>query len=154
MRSALKSIAAIHGQGSAKLMTLCRNSASPAPQGLAGWLGRLIGGADLSREEAYQLVESLLSPEATDAQIGAALVLLAAKGETVEELVGMASAMRDRAARITSRRDVFIDTAGTGASRAKTFNVSTAAAFVIAGAGVAVAKHGNRAATSKSGSAD
>ncbi len=155
-------MAAIPGQGPARLTTkletkpatICRNSASPARQGLAGLLGRLVGGADLSRSEAYRLVESLLSPEATDAQIGAALALLAAKGETVEELVGMASAMRDRAARIVSRRDVFIDTAGTGASRAKTFNVSTAAAFVIAGAGVAVAKHGNRAATSKSGSAD
>ena len=84
----------------------------------------------------------------------AALVALAVKGETVEELAGMAAAMRARAVRINSRHARFIDTAGTGSSYAKTFNVSTAAAFVIAGAGLAVAKHGSRAATSRSGSAD
>jgi anthranilate phosphoribosyltransferase len=76
------------------------------------------------------------------------------KGETVEELAGLASAMRARAVRIRSRHECFIDTAGTGSSTAKTFNVSTAAAFVIAGAGLPVAKHGSRAATSRSGSAD
>ncbi len=89
-----------------------------------------------------------------DAQIGAALVALAIKGETVEELAGMATAMRSRAVRLQCRHERFIDTAGTGSSHAKTFNVSTAAALVIAGAGLAVAKHGNRAATSRTGSAD
>jgi anthranilate phosphoribosyltransferase len=79
---------------------------------------------------------------------------LAAKGETVDELAGMAEAMRNRALRLCSHHRNFIDTAGTGSSRAKTFNVSTAAAFVIAGAGLPVAKHGARAATSNSGSAD
>jgi anthranilate phosphoribosyltransferase len=118
------------------------------------FLGRLVRGEDLNREEARQLLDSLLDGEATDAQISAILVALSAKGETVEELAGMASALRDRSVRLQSRHGCFIDTAGTGSSRAKTFNVSTAAAFVIAGAGLPVAKHGNRAASSKSGSAD
>jgi anthranilate phosphoribosyltransferase len=96
----------------------------------------------------------MLAEESTDAQIGAALTALAAKGETVEELAGMASALRAKAVRINCSHRTFIDTAGTGSSAAKTFNVSTAAAFVIAGAGLPVAKHGNRAASSRSGSAD
>jgi anthranilate phosphoribosyltransferase len=96
----------------------------------------------------------LLEGEATDAQIAAALVAMAVKGETIEELAGMAEAMRSRSHRVQCCHEHFIDTAGTGSSYAKTFNVSTAAAFVIAGAGLAVAKHGSRAATSRSGSAD
>lgn len=122
--------------------------------GLTQFITRLVRREDLSREEAEQLLESLLDAEATDAQIAAALVALAAKGETVEELTGMASGLRARAVRVNARHPCFIDTAGTGSSRAKTFNISTAAAFVIAGAGLPVAKHGNRAASSKSGSAD
>ncbi|HEY0544076.1 MAG TPA: anthranilate phosphoribosyltransferase [Pyrinomonadaceae bacterium] len=125
-----------------------------AEQSLRALLLRLMRGEDLRREEAARLLDSLLEGEATDAQIAAALVALAVKGETVEELVGMAQAMRGRALRIHSRHACFIDTAGTGSSHAKTFNVSTAAAFVIAGAGLPVAKHGSRAATSRSGSAD
>jgi anthranilate phosphoribosyltransferase len=109
---------------------------------------------DLSRREASALLESLLNGNATDGQIAAALVALKLKGETVEELAGFAEGMRARAVRIQSRHERFIDTAGTGSSCAKTFNVSTAAAFVIAGAGLPVAKHGNRAASSKCGSAD
>lgn len=115
---------------------------------------RLMRGEDLRREEAASLLDALLDGAATDAQIGAALVALAVKGETVEELAGLASSMRGRAVRIKSRHERFVDTAGTGSSAAKTFNVSTAAAFVIAGAGLPVAKHGSRAATSRSGSAD
>jgi anthranilate phosphoribosyltransferase len=111
-------------------------------------------GEDLRREEATALLDCLLEGSATDAQIAAALVALAVKGETVEELAGMAQAMRSRSLKINCRHTRFIDTAGTGSSYAKTFNVSTAAAFVIAGAGLAVAKHGSRAATSLSGSAD
>ena len=114
---------------------------------------RLMRGEDLRRDEAAALLDALLDG-ATDAQIGAALVALALKGETVEELAGFASAMRARAVRLRCRHVCFIDTAGTGSSAAKTFNVSTAAAFVIAGAGLPVAKHGSRAATSRSGSAD
>lgn len=109
---------------------------------------------DLGRSEANELLDALLDGEATDAQIAATLIALKLKGETVEELAGLAEGMRARAARIHSRHERFIDTAGTGSSSAKCFNVSTAAAFVIAGAGLAVAKHGNRAASSKCGSAD
>ncbi len=121
---------------------------------LTEFIARLVRREDLDRVEAEQLLESLLDAEATEAQIAAALVALAAKGETVEELTGMATGLRARAVRIDSHHPCFIDTAGTGSSRAKTFNISTAAAFVIAGAGLPVAKHGNRAASSKSGSAD
>ncbi len=115
---------------------------------------RLMRGENLQRREAGQLLGALLDGEATDAQIAAALVALAVKGETVEELAGMALAMRERSTKIVSRHGIFIDTAGSGSSAVKTFNVSTAAAFVIAGAGLPVAKHGSRAATSRSGSAD
>ncbi len=109
---------------------------------------------DLSRAEAANLLNAILDQNSTDAQIAAALVALAAKGETVEELAGMASTMRGRAVHLKCRHPNFIDTAGTGSSSAKTFNISTASAFVAAGAGLAVAKHGNRAASSRSGSAD
>ena len=118
------------------------------------FLYRLLRGESLDRREASDLLEALISPESTDAQIAAVLVALSRKGETVEELAGMASALRSRAVRVHCAHDRFIDTAGTGSSAAKTFNVSTAAAFVIAGAGLPVAKHGNRAASSRSGSAD
>jgi anthranilate phosphoribosyltransferase len=122
--------------------------------GLRALLLRLMRGENLSRADAASLLDALLDESATDAQIAGALVALALKGETVEELTGMAEAMRARAVRISTRHERFIDTAGTGSSAAKTFNVSTAAAFVIAGAGLPVAKHGSRAATSRSGSAD
>jgi anthranilate phosphoribosyltransferase len=123
-------------------------------ESLRAVLSRLMRGQSLRRDEAARFLNALLDGEATNGQIGAALVALAIKGETVEELAGMATAMRSRAVRLQCRHERFIDTAGTGSSHAKTFNVSTAAALVIAGAGLAVAKHGNRAATSRSGSAD
>jgi anthranilate phosphoribosyltransferase len=115
---------------------------------------RLMRGENLARAEAANFLNALLNPAATDAQVAAALAVLAVKGETVEELAGMAEAMRNRAIPVRSHHERFIDTAGTGSSAAKTFNVSTAATFVIAGAGLPVAKHGSRAATSYSGSAD
>jgi len=115
---------------------------------------RLMRGENLARTEAANFLNALLNPAATDVQLAAALAVLAVKGETVEELAGMAEAMRNRAIPVRCHHELFIDTAGTGSSTAKTFNVSTAAAFVIAGAGVPVAKHGSRAATSHSGSAD
>jgi anthranilate phosphoribosyltransferase len=115
---------------------------------------RLVRGENLSRTEAANFLDALLDPVATDPQIAAALIALTTKGETVEELAGMAEAMRVRATPLHSRHERFIDTAGTGSSAAKRFNVSTAAAFVIAGAGLPVAKHGARASTSSSGSAD
>ena len=111
-------------------------------------------GGNLTRTEAADFLEALLSPSTTNSQLSTALTSLAAKGETVDELAGMAEAMRARAVPVHSRHKVFIDTAGTGSSSAKAFNVSTAAAFVIAGAGLPVAKHGSRAATSLCGSAD
>jgi anthranilate phosphoribosyltransferase len=115
---------------------------------------RLVRGENLSRTEAANFLDALLDPVATDTQIAAALIALTAKGETIDELAGMAEAMRERATPVHSRHKRFIDTAGTGSSAAKRFNVSTAAAFVIAGAGLPVAKHGARAASSTSGSAD
>ena len=121
---------------------------------LTEFLARLVRRENLTRAEAFELLEALLDAEVTDAQIAGALVALAAKGETVEELTGMAEGLRSQAVRLVCKHPCFIDTAGTGSSRAKTFNISTAAAFVIAGAGLPVAKHGNRAASSKAGSAD
>src|SRR5688572_14473407 len=103
---------------------------------LKDFVGRLVRSEDLSRSEANDLLEALLSGEATDGQIAATLIALKLKGETVEELAGLAEGMRARATRIQSRHERFIDTAGTGSSSAKCFNVSTAAAFVIAGAGL------------------
>ncbi len=117
-------------------------------------IASLLRGENFSRSQATQLLDALLDGEATDAQIAAALIALKSKGETVEELAGLAEGMRGRVVRINTRHATFIDTAGTGSSCAKTFNVSTAAAFVIAGAGLPVAKHGNRAASSLCGSAD
>ncbi|HZG51584.1 MAG TPA: anthranilate phosphoribosyltransferase [Pyrinomonadaceae bacterium] len=131
-----------------------KDDAAAAGASLRALLLRLMRGENLGRAEAASLLDALLDEHATDAQIAGALVALALKGETVEELTGMAGAMRSRAVRLTARHQQFIDTAGTGSSAAKTFNVSTAAAFVIAGAGLPVAKHGSRAATSRSGSAD
>ena len=115
---------------------------------------RLMHGQNLSRAEAANFLGCLLNPSATDAQIAAALTSLAVKGETFDELAGIAEAMRDRALPLRSRHARFVDTAGTGSSGRKIFNVSTAATFVIAGAGLPVAKHGSRAATSRCGSAD
>lgn len=121
---------------------------------LHGFLARLMRGENLTMDEAAEFFRALTEENANPAQIAGALVALAAKGETYEELAGMARVMREKAVYIKSRQKNFIDTAGTGSSQHKTFNVSTAAAFVIAGAGLAVAKHGNRAVTSRTGSAD
>lgn len=117
-------------------------------------LNNLISRQSLSQAEAAALLNAMLSENTTDAQIAAALVALASKGETEEELAGFAETMRARSTRITTKHSVFVDTCGTGGSTAKTFNVSTAAAFVVAATGLPVAKHGNVGVTSKSGSAD
>src|SRR5215475_15889853 len=122
-------------------------------------------GESLSREEARQLMREVLSCSCTDSQIAALLVGLSMKGETVEEIVGFAEAIRLAAVPIQvvrnslldqsgTGRDALVDTCGTGGDVAGTFNISTVTALVVAGAGVRVAKHGNRSATSKCSSAD
>lgn len=110
-------------------------------------------GRDLSAGEAEEVLATIMSGDATEAQIAGLLIGLRAKGETVDEVTGFARAMRGLAAHVDAGRDDLLDTAGTGGGRT-TFNVSTTAALIAAGAGCAVAKHGNRSATSLSGSAD
>lgn len=117
-------------------------------------LNKLIARQDLTQTESAALLEAMLGADATDARIAAVLVALAGKGETEAELAGFAQTMRACCARIKTKHQHFIDTCGTGGSTAKTFNVSTAAAFVVAAAGVPVAKHGNVGVTTKAGSAD
>ena len=117
-------------------------------------IAKVIEGADLSRGEMTDVMNQIMSGEATDAQIGAFLIALRVKGECVDEIAGAASVMREKATPIVTRHDVIVDTCGTGGDHSGTFNISTTAAFVAAGAGLCVAKHGNRAATSQSGSAD
>ncbi len=108
---------------------------------------------DLSAEETAEVLAEIMHGEVSETQIAAFLIALRTKGETVEELVGLARTMRALAAHVPTERDDLLDTAGTGGGRS-TFNVSTTAALIAAGAGCAVAKHGNRSATSRSGSAD
>jgi anthranilate phosphoribosyltransferase len=117
-------------------------------------LNKLIARQDLAQPEAAALLEAILADDATDSRIAAALIALATKGETEEELAGFAQTMRARCSRIAAKHSRYVDTCGTGGSSAKTFNVSTAAAFVVAAAGVPVAKHGNVGVTTKAGSAD
>jgi anthranilate phosphoribosyltransferase len=117
-------------------------------------LNKLIARQDLDQPEAAALLEAILADDATDSRIAAALIALASKGETEEELAGFAQTMRARCSRITPKHSLYVDTCGTGGSSAKTFNVSTAAAFVVAAAGVPVAKHGNVGVTTRAGSAD
>jgi len=111
-------------------------------------------GRSLSEEEAAGVMEEIMSGEATPAQLAAFLIALRLKGETVEEIAGMARVMRAKALRVPFEGASLLDTCGTGGDGMGTFNVSTAAAFVAAGAGTIVAKHGNRAMTSQCGSAD
>jgi anthranilate phosphoribosyltransferase len=117
-------------------------------------LAQLLDGRDLSREEARAVMGSIMSGEATPAQIAGFLIALRAKGETADEIAGCAEAMREHALPVRPQRDDLVDTAGTGGDGAKTINISTAAALVAAAAGAGVAKHGNRAVSSASGSAD
>jgi anthranilate phosphoribosyltransferase len=117
-------------------------------------LQQLLDGHDLSREDAREVMSTIMRGEATPAQIGGFLVALRVKGETADEIAGCAEAMRDHVLAVRPNRDDLVDTAGTGGDGARTINISTAAALVAASAGAAVAKHGNRAVSSASGSAD
>ncbi|MBA2294326.1 MAG: anthranilate phosphoribosyltransferase [Actinobacteria bacterium] len=117
-------------------------------------LSRLLDGHDLSREQARDVMNEIMSGEATEAQIGGFLIALRLKGETADEIAGCAEAMREHVLPVRPRRDDLVDVVGTGGDGANTFNISTAAALVAAGGGAAVAKHGNRAASSACGSAD
>ena len=117
-------------------------------------ISELMDGRDLTQEGARNVMRSIMDGEATPAQIGAFLVALRIKGETADEIAGCAEAMREHVLVVRPARTDLVDTAGTGGDGAGTFNISTAAALVAAAAGAGVAKHGNRAVSSSSGSAD
>ena len=117
-------------------------------------LNTIIAGRDLTEEASADMITDIFSGQITEAQIGAFMAALATKGETFEELAGAARAMRRKAVRIQALSKKVIDTCGTGGDSSGSFNISTTTAFVVAGAGVTVAKHGNRSISSKCGSAD
>ena len=114
----------------------------------------IIAGKDLSEETMSQMISEILSGTITHSQIGAFMGALSTKGETIAELMGAAKAMRRKATRIQTTSPVVLDTCGTGWDGAHTFNISTTTAFVVAGCGITVAKHGNRSVSSQCGSAD
>jgi anthranilate phosphoribosyltransferase len=118
------------------------------------YLDKLIKKQDLQQSEMSEMITAIFSGDITDAQIGAFMAALATKGETFEELAGAAQAMRRKAVRVEVPAATVVDTCGTGGDGANTFNISTTTAFVVAGSGVTVAKHGNRSVSSKCGSAD
>jgi len=121
---------------------------------IQGAIAKLLDGHDLTREEACESMRTIMRGEATQAQIAGFLVALRAKGETADEIAGCAEEMREHVLRVNPKRDDLVDIVGTGGDGANTYNISTAAALVAAGAGAAIAKHGNRAASSASGAAD
>jgi anthranilate phosphoribosyltransferase len=117
-------------------------------------ISKVVTGTHLTEAEAEGVMREIMQGEATDAQIAAYITALRIKGETVEEITGSARVMREKAVHIKLDAPFQVDTCGTGGDLSHTFNISTTVAFVVAGAGVAVAKHGNRSVSSKSGSAD
>ena len=117
-------------------------------------ISKLVNNQDLSLEESLDVMMQIMEGKATDAQIASFITALRMKGETVEEITGCAMAMRRKAIKIKAEGGIVIDTCGTGGDAKNTFNISTTAAFVVAGAGLKVAKHGNKAASSQCGSAD
>ena len=120
---------------------------------LKALIGKVATGATLTREEAASAFDSMMSGEATPSQMGGLLMALRVRGETVDEITGAVSAMRGRMLAVKAPPDA-IDIVGTGGDGSGSVNVSTCASFIVAGAGVPVAKHGNRALSSKSGAAD
>ncbi len=117
-------------------------------------LQTIIDGKDLNEHQMTAVIEAIFAGNLTNAQIGAFMAALATKGETFEELAGAARAMRSNAVKIQMTTSPVVDTCGTGGDGAKTFNISTTTAFVVAGCGIPVAKHGNRSVSSQCGSAD
>lgn len=119
-------------------------------------LRQVVEGGNLSEQEAVDVMQEIMDGDATPSQIAAFIIAMRMKGETVDEVAGFAKVMRDKSIKIPTERDPMslVDTCGTGGDKSGTFNISTTTAFVVAGAGVAVAKHGNRAMSSKCGSAD
>lgn len=117
-------------------------------------MAKLMAGHDLLKEEAHGVMSLIMRGEATPAQIGAAVVALRLKGESIEEITGFAEAMRDYGNKLSAHNKDLLDTCGTGGSGIHKFNISTSSAIVAAAAGVRVAKHGNRAMSGKAGSAD
>lgn len=119
-------------------------------------IGQIIQGVDLDRKEMTACMTEIMTGQATPAQIGSFITALRLKGETVEEITGAAIVMREKASKINPCKadEIIVDTCGTGGDGKNTFNISTVAAFVVSGAGLKVAKHGNRAVSSKCGSAD
>lgn len=117
-------------------------------------LSKLVAGNDLTKEEAMKAQEMILSGEATQAQIACFLTALRMKGETLDEITGLAMVLRDKANTISPKVDNYVDFVGTGGDCTYSFNISTTSAFVVAAAGVPVAKHGNRSISSKSGAGD
>ena len=117
-------------------------------------IGHVVEGEDLTEADAEVVMGQIMAGQATPAQIGGFLIGLRAKGEVAAEITGFARAMRQNVVAVRPRRDLLVDTCGTGGDCAGTFNISTTAALVVAGAGLAVAKHGNRSVSSRCGSAD
>lgn len=117
-------------------------------------LSKLVAGNDLTKEEAMKAQKMILSGEATQAQIACFLTALRMKGETLDEITGLAMVLRDKANTISPKVDNYVDFVGTGGDCTYSFNISTTSAFVVAAAGVPVAKHGNRSISSKSGAGD
>lgn len=117
-------------------------------------LAKVIGRIDLTEDEAAQVMNQIMSGTATPSQVAAYLTGLRMKGETIPEITGSARVMREKAHQVKAGASLLLDTCGTGGDQKETFNISTVAAFVVAGAGVSVAKHGNRSVSSRSGSAD
>jgi anthranilate phosphoribosyltransferase len=122
--------------------------------GILEYLNILLEGTDLTFDQAEKLLDTVFAGDVPAAQVAAFLTAMRVKGETVPELAGLAKSLRDHAVPVETGLDNMVDTCGTGGAKLKTFNISTAAAFVAAGAGVHVAKHGNRGITSKCGSGD